>query len=151
MRIDPKTTASPIAAAAARRRTSGSSFAVSDASDARPAASAASAAPVGSLDALLALQEESDEGERRRKAARRGHDILDSLDRLKAALLSGKVPARDLQTIVARLSERNTFSGDPRLDEIIAHIELRAKVELAKLGAESEAAKTGSGPYQQRG
>ncbi|MGY6645087.1 MAG: flagellar assembly protein FliX [Salinarimonas sp.] len=151
MRIDPKTNASPIAAAAARRRTSGSSFAVSDTTDARPAASAASAAPVGSLDALLALQEESGEGERRRKAARRGHDILDSLDRLKAALLSGRVPARDLQTIVARLSERNAVSGDPRLDEIIAHIELRAKVELAKLGAGSAPAANGGGPYPQRG
>jgi hypothetical protein len=151
MRIDPKTNASPIAAAAARRRTSGGSFAVSDTTDARPAASAASAAPVGSLDALLALQEESGEGERRRKAARRGHDILDSLDRLKAALLSGRVPARDLQTIVARLSERNAVSGDPRLDEIIAHIELRAKVELAKLGAGSAPAANGGGTYPQRG
>jgi hypothetical protein len=135
MRIDPKTNASPIAAAAARRRASGGGFAVSDSSAPRPASAATSAAPVGSLDALLALQEESGEGERRRKAARRGHDILDSLDRLKAALLAGRVPAGDLQAIAARLSERNMHSGDPRLDEIIAHIELRAKVELAKLAA----------------
>ena len=135
MRIDPKTNASPIAAAAARRRASGGNFSVADSTASRPASSAANAAPVGSLDALLALQEESGEGERRRRAARRGHDILDSLDRLKAALLSGRVPIGDLQMIAARLAERNVHSGDPRLDEIIAHIELRAKVELAKLAA----------------
>ncbi len=133
MRIDPKTNASPIAAAASRRRASGASFDVADTASARPASSAGSSAPVGSLDALLALQEESGEGERRRKAARRGHDLLDALDRLKAALLGGRVPVSDLKAIAARLAERHDFSGDPRLDEIIAHIELRAKVELAKL------------------
>lgn len=151
MRIDPKTNASPIAAAAARRRASGGSFAVSDTTASRPASSAASAAPVGSLDALLALQEESGEGERRRKAARRGHDILDALDRLKAALLSGRVPAADLKAVVARLAERRDLSGDPRLDEIIGHIELRAQVELAKLGTGAPGADQPNPPYGARG
>ncbi len=137
MRIDPKTNASPIASvAAARRRAGGGGFSVSDGGGARASSGAAAAAPIGSLDALLALQEEAGEGDRRRRAARRGHDILDALDRLKAALLSGRVPVSDLKALAARLAERREATGDTRLDEVIAHIELRAQVELAKLGGE---------------
>lgn len=140
MRIDPKTTASPIASAAAARRRAGSGgFNVSDQESPRAASGAGSAAPVGSLDALLALQEEAGEGDRRRRAARRGHDILDALDRLKAALLNGRVPISDLKALALRLAERRDATGDPRLDEVIAHIELRAQVELAKLGNGSQA------------
>ncbi|MGY6567532.1 MAG: flagellar assembly protein FliX [Salinarimonas sp.] len=140
MRIDPKTTASPIASVAAARRRAGSGgFTVSDQESPRAASGAGAAAPVGSLDALLALQEEAGEGDRRRRAARRGHDILDALDRLKAALLSGRVPISDLKVLAQRLAERRDATGDPRLDEVIAHIELRAKVELAKLGTDSQA------------
>ena len=139
MRIDPKTTASPIASAAAVRRRAGSGgFTVSDQEGPRAASGAGSAAPVGSLDALLALQEEAGEGDRRRRAARRGHDILDALDRLKAALLNGRVPISDLKALALRLAERRDATGDPRLDEVIAHIELRAQVELAKLGNGSQ-------------
>lgn len=140
MWIDPKNAASPIAsAAAARRRAGRGGFSVGDADSPRSASTTGSAAPVGSLDALLALQEEAGEGDRRRRAARRGHDILDALDRLKAALLNGRVPISDLKALAQRLAERRDATGDPRLDEVIAHIELRAQVELAKLGGGSQA------------
>jgi hypothetical protein len=65
----------------------------------------------------------------------RGHDLLDGLDRLKAALIGGRVATRDLQVIAGRLAERMAESGDPRLDGLVAEIELRAAVELAKLEA----------------
>jgi len=80
------------------------------------------------------LQGEGDPAERRRRFAKRGHDLLDGLDRLKAALLSNRVPTADLQRIAAQLAERRDLSGDPRLDDLLSHIELRARVELAKLG-----------------
>jgi hypothetical protein len=73
--------------------------------------------------------------ERRRRSVQRGHDLLDGLDRLKAALIGGRVATRDLQAIAGRLAERNSESGDPRLDGLVAEIELRAAVELAKLEA----------------
>ncbi|WP_419506096.1 flagellar assembly protein FliX [Methylobacterium hispanicum] len=86
------------------------------------------------LDAVLMLQTEADTPqERRRRSVRRGHDLLDGLDRLKAALLGGRVAAQDLRAIAGRLSERVGESGDPRLDGLMAEIELRAAVELAKL------------------
>jgi hypothetical protein len=136
MRIDPKTAATPVSSVSPARRAGGGGFSVSEGPSARATASPATAAPIGSM---LALQEESQTGDRRRRAARRGHDLLDALDRLKAALLNGSVPIGDLKALAARLSERADLTGDPRLDEVIAHIELRAKVELAKLQAKNGA------------
>lgn len=96
----------------------------------------AAAATLAGLDAVLLLQGEPDTpSERRRRSARRGHDLLDGLDRLKASLLSGRVATHELLAIAGRLSERAETTGDPRLDGLIADIELRAAVELAKVEA----------------
>lgn len=134
MRVDQKPSfAAPAAAGAARRGADAQSFAVSDKREAGTTSAATSAVPLASMDALLALQGEEDPAERRRRSAKRGNDLLDALDRLKAALLGGVVPAADLRQVAARLAERRGLSGDPRLDELVAHIELRAEVELAKL------------------
>lgn len=94
---------------------------------------AAPVASAGSLDSLLALQASEDESERKRRQARRGHDLLDGLDQLKASLLTGRVPAVQLERLKAMLTARRETTDDPRLDEVLAHIELRAAVELAKL------------------
>jgi hypothetical protein len=80
------------------------------------------------------VQAEEDWQERRRRQARRGYDLLDGLDKLKAALLAGRVQISELERLKAMLSARRETSDDPRLDEVLAHIELRAAVELAKLG-----------------
>ncbi|MGT2487077.1 flagellar assembly protein FliX [Methylobacterium oryzae CBMB20] len=94
----------------------------------------AAAATLAGLDAVLLLQAEADTPqERRRRSAQRGQDLLDGLDRLKAALLGGRVAPQDLRAIAGRLNERAGLSGDPRLDGLMAEIELRAAVELAKL------------------
>lgn len=136
MRIDPKSSISSISpGTGVRRGATGGGFSVSEGSTSRASSGTAGAGPIGSLDAILALQEDGHTGERRKRAAKRGHDLLDALDQLKAALLNGRVPVADLKAIAARLSERAEMTGDPRLDEVIAHIELRAKVELAKLQA----------------
>lgn len=134
MRIDPKAPVLPVAAATAPRRNAGTArFMPEEGKRAGGSSATASAASLQTMDAILALQEEGDPRERRRRAARRGHDLLDDLDRLKAALLGGRVAAGDLAALAARLASRNEGSGDPRLDDIIQHIELRAQVELAKL------------------
>ncbi len=134
MRVDPKSSLPPAAASGAQRRgPAGQRFAVGE-NGTGAAPQVASAAPLASVDALIALQGDGDPAERKRRSVQRGHDLLDALDRLKAALLSGRVSAADLQAIAARLAERRELSGDPRLDELISHIELRAQVEMAKLG-----------------
>jgi hypothetical protein len=70
---------------------------------------------------------------------KRGRNLLDSLDGLKVALLSGRIGAGRMETLRAQLRQRATFDEDPRLAEIIAHIELRAEVELAKLAGRKRA------------
>ncbi len=94
----------------------------------------AAAASLAGLDAMLLLQTEAETPrERRRRAARRGHELLDGLDRLKAAILGGRVGTGELRAVASRLAERAGSSGDPRLDGLMAEIELRTAVELAKL------------------
>ena len=73
-------------------------------------------------------------GERRRKAVKRGRGALDALDALKLGLLSGTLDTgalARLKSVTAGLAEP---SGDPALDTVLAEIELRAQVELAKIG-----------------
>lgn len=137
MRIDPRS--APVASSASgqprRADAQGSRFELGRAPDrAKGAAGPRSAAPLATLDALLALQEEPESpADRKRRSARRGQGILDSLDRLKAALIGGRVSPGDLAQIALRLAGAEP-SGDPALDDVVAQIELRAKVELAKLG-----------------
>jgi hypothetical protein len=133
MRVENKPHLASLAGHSVKGRASGARFAPSDSTPAQGSSHAASASLV-TMDALLALQGEPDPRERKKRHAKRGQDLLEALDRLKAALLGGRVGAADLRMIAARLSERSALSGDPQLDEIVAHIELRAKVELAKLG-----------------
>ncbi|AWN41874.1 flagellar assembly protein FliX [Methylobacterium durans] len=136
MRVDTRLAAQGPAAASAGRRTEGGRAFSLDASEAGGSAHApAATTTLAGLDAVLMLQNgEESPGDRRRRFARRGHDLLDGLDRLKAAILMGRVPAHELQVVARRLSERASLSGDPRLDTLMAEIELRAAVELAKLG-----------------
>jgi hypothetical protein len=134
MRVDQKPSLPPTTAPAAQRRGPvGQRFTVGGDAPAS-AGSVGTTAPLATMDALIALQGQDDPAERKRRSVQRGNDILDALDRLKAALLSGRVSTADLQAIAARLAERRELSGDPRLDDLVSHIELRAQVEMAKLG-----------------
>ena len=135
MRVDSKLPTTPTTSAALQRREAiGPRFSLNDPTGTGQAKAAASTAPLATVDALLALQGEADPGERRRRAAKRGNDLLDSLDRLKAALLSGRVATATLTQLAGQVAQAHEASGDRQLDELIGHIELRAQVELAKLG-----------------
>jgi hypothetical protein len=134
LRIDPRTgavAATPSQTARARSA-AGPRFELATARTA-PSGAAHAAAPLATLDAILMLQNEDEAGGRRRRSARRGRDILDGLDRLKAGLLAGSVPTADLAALARDLADREP-SGDPGLDAILDEVELRARVELAKLG-----------------
>jgi hypothetical protein len=98
----------------------------------RPQAAQA-AAPAGALDGLLALQASGDSLERRKRSVRRGRGLLDRLDEVKIGLLSGRMPLLALTQLANELKQRREATDDPALDELLAHIDLRAEVELAKL------------------
>lgn len=86
------------------------------------------------LSGILALQDAlSNDGERRSLTRQRGEAMLADLDRLRDALLAGRISPEDVAALTQRLRERQGISDDPALDEIVGEIELRAEVELAKL------------------
>lgn len=101
-----------------------------------PSAPAAmgSTAPLGALDALVALQEVDDPTTGRQKAQQRGEELLDRLDRLRMGLLMGRISINELERLSEMVNRESAATSDPRLKEILGEIELRAAVELAKLG-----------------
>lgn len=133
IRIDQRAPISSVGPAGSARRSGGAAFTLPTKEGSATARSAGVGAS-GPLDTLLAVQAYEEPQERKKRQARRGHDLLDGLDRLKAALLSGRVNISELEQIRANLAQRRETTDDPRLDDVLAHIELRAAVELAKLG-----------------
>jgi hypothetical protein len=88
---------------------------------------------IGSIDVLVALQGIEDPRERRRRAVGRGRFALDALDALKLGLLEGAWDAGTVGKLKAAACGLTDSSGDPVLDGVLAEIELRLEVELAKI------------------
>src|SRR5690554_2396566 len=84
------------------------------------------------IDALLALQSVDDATTGRRKAVKRANQLLDSLEEIRADLLAGRISEGRLNRAVALLQQAKGHA-EPGLDEIVADIELRVRVELAKM------------------
>lgn len=108
--------------------------AVEDAGTTGPSPGLSGAGSIGSLDALLSLQAVDDPGQRDRQAKQRAHGILDRLEELRVDLLTGQVSVPRLKQIVETLSGSRETVDDPRLAALLDDVDLRAHVELAKLG-----------------
>lgn len=115
----------------------GSEFAdaLKDATAATEAGAAVGAAPVTAPDSLLSVQGVGEEGQRRARAlARRyGDEMLDRLEEIRLGLIDGAIPKERLTQLAQAMRQRRQTCSDPRLNDIIAEIELRAEVEIAKL------------------
>ncbi|MFV3126051.1 flagellar assembly protein FliX [Niveispirillum sp. KHB5.9] len=86
------------------------------------------------INPLFALQEVDDPTSgKKRRARARGEDILDRLDELRLGLLTGSIPLEKLHELTRVLQNRRDSIDDPRLQEILDEIDLRAQVEIAKL------------------
>ena len=85
------------------------------------------------IDAILALQAADGPLTGRKKALRRGASLLDSLEEMRTDLLIGRIDAGRLDRMSAILSEARERSL-PGLDAVLDDIELRVRVELAKVG-----------------
>lgn len=102
-------------------------------------AGAAGGGPVSALDALLALQEVEEAGDsleerRNKRAVQWGGSLLEGLEEIRAGLLLGSIPVDRLERLAALVSSQREGASDPRLIAILDEIELRSRVELAKLG-----------------
>ena len=89
---------------------------------------------VASLDSLMALQAIDGPLEKRKRVARRGIAILDDLDALKIAILEGRIGPDDLERLRRLAASAREASDDVGLEALIDGVELRAAVEIAKLG-----------------
>ena len=130
---EPAHAATPAASSGARRTASGT-FSLDTDNTARPAGAATGMRIIGGIDTLLALQGVEEPAERRSKAVKRGRTALDALDALKLGLLSGTLDTAALARLKAVATGLAEPTGDPALDTVLAEIELRVEVELAKIG-----------------
>ena len=108
-------------------------FSLEGAVESRAAASASGVASLSSVDALIALQQVPDAVTGRAKAARRGRDMLDMLEDVRDGLLTGSVSRATLQRLLALVNVKREDFADPAMAEVLNEIDLRARVELAKL------------------
>ena len=97
-------------------------------------AAVSGAAPLNGVDALLALQEVEGRSDSDAQGQRRGADLLDRLEELRLALLGGRISPGVIERLAELAASERARVQDPRLAEILGEIELRAAVELAKLG-----------------
>lgn len=133
MRIDTNQRINNLGGRPATARSSSSPFFVNDGGGTADSRPAAAVAPATSLDALLALQAVEDPLLKKKKLVRRGTQLLDTLEDMKADLLTGRVSESRLNQLMAVLGQARD-KADPRLDSLLDDIELRARVELAKRG-----------------
>mgnify|MGYP001024792993 CR=1 FL=1 len=86
-------------------------------------------------DAIFAAQMVNDEEEReiRKKLVKRGNQLLDKLEDIRDGLLMGYMSMDKLIELSRMIKEKQFETNDERLKDIIAEIELRVEVELAKL------------------
>jgi hypothetical protein len=87
-----------------------------------------SAAPI---DPLRSLRDSTDQSGGRSK--KRAEEILDKLEDIRIGLLTGSISRDRLEALDQMVQQHRDQVADPRLAEILDEIELRARVELAKL------------------
>ncbi|MBQ8661680.1 MAG: flagellar assembly protein FliX [Alphaproteobacteria bacterium] len=94
-----------------------------------------SASGISVADAIFATQMVNNEEEReiRKKLVKRGQNLIEKLEEIRDGLLIGYISKEELINISRILKENQIASSDPRLQELMAEIELRVEVELAKL------------------
>ncbi len=134
MRIYGSNATARVAANSAPRRAGAGGFSVAEGDAPKSTAPAASLRTIGGIDALIALQGQDDPAERRRRAVKRGRTALDALDELKVEVLAGTLGPSTLMRLKSATADLRDASGDDRLDSVLAEIELRVEVEIAKMG-----------------
>ncbi|WP_077509570.1 flagellar assembly protein FliX [Sphingomonas sp. LM7] len=101
-----------------------------------PVQGSAANQPVPSVAMLVTLAAADPAIERRRKQAIDAERGVDALDKLHKELAAGTPSVERLQEIV-EWSENIEASDDPVLQSILSEIELRVRVELAKVDVQA--------------
>lgn len=134
MRVSAPNRTSLAAAPNAARASSGGTFSLGGTQAPQAQSAALALRTLGGIDALLALQGVEDPVERRRRAVKYGRRALDALDELKLGLLAGTLDQATMLRLKSVAADLQEPTGDDRLDQVMAEIDLRVAVELAKAG-----------------
>ena len=140
MRIFGSNATAQVTTPSAAKRTPAGGFSVSEEQAASTPAPAAALRTVGGIDALIALQGEDERPAKRRRAFKRGQFALDALDELKISVLAGAVEPSTLMRLRSATANLVDASGDIGLDNVLAEIELRVEVEIAKMASRKPSA-----------
>jgi hypothetical protein len=133
MRIVGPNASRPAPTTSAARRASDARFSIADQQAATATASVAALRTIGGIDALIALQGQDDPSTRRQRAVMRGRLALDVLDELKAEVLAGTLGPATVMRLKSASADLRNASGDAGLDTVLAEIDLRLAVEIAKM------------------
>jgi hypothetical protein len=133
MRIVGPNATARVSGPSATKRAVANGFSVSEEEAPRAPQPVASLRTIGGIDALIALQGQDELTERRRRAVHRGRSALDTLDELKVELLAGTLAPSTLMRLKSVTADLLDSSGDEKLDAVLAEIELRVAVEIAKM------------------
>jgi hypothetical protein len=87
------------------------------------------------VDPMRGVRDATDRSGGRSK--KRAEDMLDRLEEIRLGLLTGAIPRDRLEALDRLVQEQRGQGTDPRLSEILDEIELRARVELAKLDVQA--------------
>lgn len=89
--------------------------------------------PIAALDSILMLQGMDDSTNGRSRGLAHGEQILELLDQVRDGLLAGGIARTTLNRLAVAVTRRHDVFSDPKLQDVLDQIELRAHVELAKL------------------
>lgn len=139
MKINPNLTSNPIGQVASDGKrqkitdSAGDKFAAILAETEQAQASAAKpVAPMRAIERVMVVSPSGDALEQRKRGQKRGHRLLDQLERIRHALLSGSLSMAAIEDLVADLATEKAQIDDPHLMALLDEIDLRAQVELAK-------------------
>ena len=120
-----------------KKKTAGGDFAdhLKEVAAASESAESIDTPTVSGVDAIIAMQAAPDATQERSRGLvqQHGEDLLNRLDALRHRLLMGSIPKDELVELAQTVRSRRHQSDDPKLNEIIDEVELRAQVEIAKL------------------
>ncbi len=112
---------------------SDSVFRASEAGEPPRAQTVSGPGPIAAVETILVLQELDDSTGGRSKGVAHGEQLLEMLDQVRDGLLAGGIPRTTLNRLAAAVGRRQESFADPKLQGILDEIDLRARVELAKL------------------
>jgi len=108
-------------------------FAAEEIADAKTAAALTGTGPIAAVDTILALQGVEDSADQRTHGVNHGDELLRLLDEVRDGLLAGGIPRPTLSRLAHAISKRRESFADEKLQNVLDEIDLRARVELAKL------------------